>query len=70
MGTELHAIAGPCIEMSGSVDGSAGPVRGTDGPVLLECRRSDDGGLVGTGGLENIVVRSIDGDGSLLRGSA
>lgn len=55
MGAELEALVGPGLEVRGHIDAAAGALVLADGPVLLEGRGTLDGGLVGTGRLEDLV---------------
>jgi hypothetical protein len=61
-----HAGISPSGEVSLDVDRSTNALLLPDRPVLLEGRRAVDGGLVGTGGLKDVVSATINGDGSLL----
>lgn len=45
----------PRIEMIGSIDAASGALRGADGPVLLKGRSALNRGLVGAGGLVDVV---------------
>jgi hypothetical protein len=72
--TELQAKVLPSVEVATSVDGAADlasgvPLGVADGPELLEGLGSVDGGLVDTGGLQDIVVGSVAVNCSLLLGS-
>ena len=72
---KLHAELVPGIEVLANINrarkSSARRLLGVaDRPVLLKGRGSLDGGLVGTGGLEDIIRSTIDGDGALLGGGA
>lgn len=50
--------------------GSANALALADRPVLLKGRGALDGGLVGAGGLVDIVCSSVSGHGPLLCGAA
>lgn len=64
--TELHALAGPSIEVGLHVDRSAGALVLTNRPVLLKGRGTIDRWLVGAGALGNLVAGAVDGDGTLV----
>ena len=65
LSAQVHAVGSPGVEVGSDVDGAAGAVVLADGPVLLKGRGAVDGGLVGAGGLEDVVDAAVDGDGAL-----
>lgn len=69
VGAQLHALGGPRVEDGGHVDGAAGALVVTDGPVLLEGTGAIDRGGVGAGVLVELVIGTVDGDGALGGGS-
>jgi hypothetical protein len=56
--------------VGGGVDRTADAMALTDRPVLLEGRRSFDGGFVGAGGLKDCVSTPINCHRALLGGGA
>jgi hypothetical protein len=70
VGTELHAVLLPSLEVSTNIDATGGSVILADGPVLLKGLSTVDGGSVGTGLGEDVVGAAIDLDSSLLLGSS
>jgi hypothetical protein len=64
--TELHALAGPRIEVGLHVNASAGALVLANRPVLLKGRGAVNRGLVGAGALGNLVRGAVDGDGALV----
>jgi hypothetical protein len=70
MGTQLHVQFSPRIEVVSDGDGSAGALGLTNRPVLLEGSSTDDGWLVGTGALVDIVGGAVADNRTLLGGSA
>jgi hypothetical protein len=64
--TELHALAGPRIEVSLHVDASAGALVLANRPVLLKGRGAVNRRLVGAGALRNLVRGAVGGDGALV----
>jgi hypothetical protein len=66
VGTELHAVLLPGLEVSTDVDATGGSVILADGPVLLEGLSTVDGGGVGTGLGEDVVGAAVNLDGALL----
>ena len=66
MGTKLHAVLLPSIEVSTDVDATGGSVILADGPVLLKGLSAVDGGSVGTGLGEDVVGAAVNLDGALL----
>jgi hypothetical protein len=64
--TELHALAGPRIEVGLHVDASAGALVLANRPVLLKGRGAVNGRLVGAGALRNLVRGAVGGDGALV----
>jgi hypothetical protein len=65
LSAQVHAVGSPGVEVGSDIDGAAGAVVLADGPVLLKGRGAVDGGLVGAGGLEDVVDAAVDGDGAL-----
>jgi hypothetical protein len=70
VGTELHAVLLPSLEVGTNIDATGGSVILADGPVLLKGLSTVDGGSVGTGLGEDVVGAAIDLDSSLLLGSS
>ena len=66
VGTKLHAVLLPSIEVSTDVDATGGSVILADGPVLLKGLSAVDGGGVGTGLGEDVVGAAVNLDGALL----
>ena len=46
-------------------DSAAGALRAAHGPVLIECRGADDGGLVGAYAEVDVVGGAVGGDSAL-----
>ncbi len=67
--TQIHAKLLPRSKVVGDGDGAGSTLGSADGPVLLEGSSTFDGSRVGSGGLENIVGRSISGNRTLKGGS-
>ena len=65
MRSQCHSKGSPCLKVSTDIDGSARAVTGTNGPVLLEGRRSLNGRLIGAGRLEDLVGAAVHSDGTL-----
>ena len=63
--THLHSHALPSLEMLGYGNGTAGTLRCTHAPVLLEGGITVDGRLIYTSGLVYIIGTAVYGDGSL-----
>jgi hypothetical protein len=64
--TKSHALAGPSIEVSLHVHGSAGALVLANRPVLLKGPCSIDGWLVSTGRLSDLVGRAVGSHGTLV----
>ena len=62
VGAELHAGSSPSIEELAGIDGAAGAVVVTDGPVLLEGLGAVDCRSVDTSALVKLVGSSVHGD--------
>ena len=69
MGAELHAEAGPGVEVDGESDGSGRALVAADRPELLEGAGTLDGGSVGALVGVDIVDAAVDGDRALLGGA-
>lgn len=67
---EPHTSVSPCLEVSSDIDASSSTLVLADRPVLLEGLGTVDRRLIDTSALSQSVGGSIDGDGSLVRGSA
>jgi hypothetical protein len=65
VGTELHALGSPGVEVGLHVDGTGAALVLADRPVLVEGLSTVDGGLVDTLGLGDLVRGAIGGDGAL-----
>lgn len=65
MRSQFHSKGSPCVKVGGDIDGAARTVALTNGPVLLEGRRSQDRRLVGAGRLEDLVGAAVNSDGTL-----
>jgi len=70
LGSELESSPGPSIEVGTHINRSAAALVLADRPELLEGGGTVNGGLVGTGADENVVVGAIDVDGAPLLGAA
>jgi len=68
--THRHSQTGPRIEVVGSGDGSAGPMRLADTPVLLEGRGALNGWFIGAGGFVDVIRAAIGGHCALVRSAA
>ena len=66
VGTELHAVLLPSLEVSTDIDATGGSVILADGPVLLKGLSAVDRGGVGTGLGEDVVGAAVNLDGALL----
>lgn len=64
VGAEVHAVAGPRVEVVGHGDGSTGALLLADAPVLVERAGAVDGWLVHTCCFVDVVGSAIGGDGS------
>lgn len=64
--THVHAKRSPSFEVVGSGHGTAGSLVLANGPVLVECRRAGDRGLVHLLVLVDIIHRAITGDSTLV----
>lgn len=62
---QVHAKPSPCVEVGSGVHATAGAVILADGPVLLKGRGTLNGGLVGAGGLQDVVGATVGGDRAL-----
>lgn len=62
--SQLESKRGPSIEVRSNVDRASNTMVLSYGPVLLECRSSDDRWLVGSGRLQDLVCRPVGRDGS------
>jgi hypothetical protein len=65
VGTELHALGGPGIEVGLHVDGTGAALVLADRPVLVEGLGAVNGGLVDALGLGDLVRGAISSDGAL-----
>lgn len=63
--SQIHSKGSPCVKVSTDINGAARAVTGTNGPVLLEGRRSQDRRLVGAGRLKDLVGAAVHSDGTL-----
>lgn len=70
MGTKLHAVLLPSLEVSTNIDAASGSVVLANGPVLLKGLGTVDRRSVGTGTGEDFVGAAIDLDSSLALSSA
>lgn len=66
MGTETETVLLPGVKVVLDRDGASDALAGADGPKLLERCSSDDGGLVGSRGLVDVVGTAVAGDLTLL----
>lgn len=66
---KLLANLGPSIKVVLRSDGTTDALLRAHRPVLLESRRAVDGGLVGAGGLVDIVCSAVRLNGALLAGA-
>ena len=69
MRAKVEAIARPSIEMILHVDRAADTLVLADRPVLAEGPGAINGGLVGTGGDEDVVVAAVGGVASQVLGA-
>lgn len=65
MGTELHALGSPGVEVGLHVDGTRAALVLANRPVLVEGLGAVDGGLVDTLGLGDLVRGAVRGNGAL-----
>jgi len=63
---QVHSSVLPCVEVVGKGNGSSSALVLADRPELLEGCSTDDGWLVGTGGLQDVISRAIRGNRTLL----
>lgn len=69
MRAQLLSVLAPRIKVGTDINGSTDTLLLPNRPELLEGRCSVNTGLVGAGGLEDIVGAAVDGDGTLLLSS-
>ena len=68
VGTQVHALAGPGIEVSLHVDRAGRALVLTNRPILLKGPGAINGRLVGAGRLSDLVGRAVRSDSTLVLG--